>query len=254
MVNLLAANMPLIIDIVGIVFLLIFAIRGMREGFGQMFFTTFGTIICLVLSVLLCSVVANALESWFGLATMVSAKLESPLANVFGEGVMSKTLGDLLVDGKLSAEKLQELNVSGFLQKIILTVSENGSIANSETLGDLICSAFAYYLVLICTAVALFILFKILLKIISATTEKLRSFVLVATLDELLGFAFGLISGIVYLELIIVALGGIPIPAVREVYDAIQTTKVISVISNFGLVQRIFEFISTSGIKSFISK
>ena len=51
--NLLAASMPLIIDIVGIVFILIFAVRGMREGFGQIIFSTFGTIACLILSVVL---------------------------------------------------------------------------------------------------------------------------------------------------------------------------------------------------------
>jgi uncharacterized membrane protein required for colicin V production len=256
MVNLLAADMPLIVDVVGILFILIFAIRGMREGFGQMFITTFGTIICLAASILLCSAVANLSESWFGLISKVAEKLEPSLINTFGNDVMSKTLGELLVDGVLGAEQLEALNINGFLREIILSVSNNGNIVGTETLGDLISSAFAYYIVLIISAVILFIAFKILLRAISALTDKLRSFVLVAAVDEVLGFVAGLISGVIYLELVILlisTLGGVIAP-VQSIYTVITNSTVISYIHEIGLLQEISNFVTSSGIIKLFSK
>ena len=256
MVNLLAADMPLIVDIVGILFILIFAIRGMREGFGQMFITTFGTIISLAASIFLCSSVANLSESWFGLIGKVADKLEPSLINAFGNDVMTKTLAELLVDGVLGAEQLEALNINGFLKEVILSVSQSGNLGGSETLGDLICSTFAYYIVLIGSAVLLFILFKILLKIISAITDKLRSFVLVAAIDEALGFVVGLISGVVYLELVILlisALGGFATP-IQDLYAAITNSTVIGYIHEIGLLQKISNFVTSSGIIKLFSK
>lgn len=245
--NLLAANMPLIIDVVGIVFILIFAIRGMREGFCQMIFTTFGTIVCLLLSVVLCATVTEFLGDKFGLITMVSGKLEGPIAGMFKGDVLATPL-----EGSLTAAKLNELGITGFLQKVVLAVAKDADVSVGMTLGDVVCNAFAYYVVLICCAIILFIIFKILLKIISATTEKLRSLALIAAVDELLGFALGLVAGVIYLELVIMLLGIIPVAAVQDVYVAISSTKVISLIHKIGIIQIILNFITSDAVKSFI--
>lgn len=251
--NLLAASMPLIIDIVGIVFILIFAVRGMREGFGQIIFSTFGTIACLILSVVLCSYVTTFLGEKFGLVAMVADKLDGPLTKVFGEGVMSTSL-EGLAEGGLTAAELQELKITGILNKVVLAVVKGADYANATLLGDVLCMAFAYYIVLICSAIVLFIIFKILLKILSATTEKLRSLVLIAAVDELLGFVLGLISGVIYMELLIMLMGVIPIPAIQSVNAAIAQTKVVSLIHDIGIIQLILNFITSDAVKSFVSK
>lgn len=250
--NLLAASMPLIIDIVGIVFILIFAVRGMREGFGQIIFSTFGTIVCLILSVVLCSYLTTFLGEKFGLIAMVADKLDGPLTKVFGENVMNTSL-EGLAEGGLTAAKLQELKITGILNKVVLAVVKGTEISDTMLLGDVLCMAFAYYVVLICSAIVLFIVFKILLKIISATTEKLRSLVLVAAVDELLGFVLGLISGVIYMELVIMLIGVLPIPAIQSVSAAIAQTKVVSLIHNIGIIQLILNFITSDAVKSFIS-
>ena len=242
--NLLAASMPLIVDVVGIVFILIFAIKGMREGFGQIFFATFGTIICLVLSVLLCSSVANFLQAQFGLATMVSEKLQGSLSGVFGEEVLSATLEGV------SAEMLKELNVNVFLQKIILSVAESSTLPLETTLADVIFPTLAFYAVMICSAILLFIILKIIIKLLSAGAERLRSVVAVAALDEFLGFVLGLIGGIIYLELIIMLMNVIPLEAVQNVCNAIAETSVIGKVH--GVVQSILGALSSGAIGEFL--
>ena len=242
--NLLAASMPLIIDVVGIVFLLIFAVKGMREGFGQIFFATFGTIICLVLSVLLCSTVANFLQTQFGLATMISGKIEGSLTGVFGAEVLAVPLESV------NAETLKVLNVNVFLQKIILGVAQGSQLPADTTLANVLFPTITYYVLMVCCAILLFIIFKIIIKIFSASAEKLRSIVVIAALDEFLGLVLGLLGGIIYLELIIMLINIIQIEAVQNIYNMIAGTNVIGKLHGF--LQGILGNLSSGAITDFL--
>ena len=77
---------------------------------------------------------------------------------------------------------------------------------------------------------------------------------MVAAVDELLGFVLGLISGVIYMELLIMLMGVIPIPAIQSVNAAIAQTKVVSLIHNIGIIQLILNFITSDAVKSFVSK
>ena len=244
--NLLAVNMPLIIDVVGALFVAIFALKGLKKGFGQMFVKTFGTILSLLFAALLCGAVAELLESQFSLVSTVSDKIGGVLTNAFGDTVMNTTL-DEVANGKL-----EELNLSGFLLQIIHLVVDDAGLPPETTLNTVICPTFAYYIVMIISAIVLFIIFKIIFKIIGKIFESLHSITLLAIVDELLGLALGLITGVIYLELIIMAMGVIPVEIIQNVYLNITNTTVVNFIHNIGIFQLIMNAISSVNVVDFV--
>lgn len=246
--NLLAVSLPLIIDIVGVAFIAIFALRGLKKGFGQMFIKTFGTILSLLFAALLCGAVAEFLENQFSLVSKLSDSLGGALTNVFGDGVMNTTMAEV------AEGKLEQLNLSGFLLNIIHMVVDDAGLPPETTLNTIICPTFAYYLIMILAAIVLFIIFKILFKIVGKIIEGLHSVTLIAMVDELLGLALGLITGILYMEIGIVVLGIIPVEFVQSIYLNIANTTVINFIHNIGVFQLVMNAISSVNIADFVKE
>ena len=73
--NLLAVNLPVIVDAVAIFFVATFTIIGYAKGFVKQFVSAFGTILSLLLAVLLCTSVATFLQSQFGFVETVSKSI-----------------------------------------------------------------------------------------------------------------------------------------------------------------------------------
>ncbi len=244
--NLLAANMPLIIDVVGIVFILAFTLYGFIKGFGNMFIKTFGTILSLLFAALLCAPVAELLENLFSLVTTVADKLGGVLTKTFGDAVMNTTLQEA-ADGKLA-----ELGVSGFLAGIINSIIEGAGLPMDTTLNQIICPTFAYYIVMILSAIVLFIIFKILFKIVGKIIKKLHAVAVIAVVDKSLGLLLGLITGIVYLELAIIVMGIVPVEAIQNIYASISSTAIVSIIHDIGIFQLIIKAISSVNVVDFV--
>ena len=141
--NLLAANMPVIVDVVAIAFVALFAIRGISKGFAKLFVSVFGTILSLLFAVLLCTSVANFLQSQFSLVTTVSKSISGILEKVFGGPIMNTTLE------QATTEKLAELGLGDWLSSIILSFASDSSIPTDTTLNEIICPTFAYYVVIV---------------------------------------------------------------------------------------------------------
>ena len=246
MFNLLSANLPLIIDGVAVVFILIFALRGLNKGFAKLFISVFGTIISLLLAVLLCSTVTNVLESKFSVVTNMAGSLEGVLTKVFGEKAMNTTLA------QVTSDTVHELKLGSWLTDIVLTFAKDNSIPTDTTLNQIIGPTFGYYVVLVIVIIALFIIFKILFFLLGAFIKSLHSLKLVALVDKSLGFALGLVQGIISLELLIMTVAIIPIPVVQNIYASISLTAFTNFIHNINLYGVIMDMVASADIVGFV--
>lgn len=244
--NLLAANMPVIVDVVAIAFVALFAIRGISKGFAKLFVSVFGTILSLLFAVLLCTSVANFLQSQFSFVTTVSKSISGILEKVFGSPIMNTTLE------QATTEKLAELGLGDWLSSIILSFASDSSIPTDTTLNEIICPTFAYYVVIVIAVICLFIIFKILFFLLGAFIKKLYTVKLVALVDRTLGLLLGAISGIINLELIILILGIIPIDIVQQIYTSISQSVFANFVKTVNLYEVILNAISSANVIGYV--
>ncbi len=246
MLNLLAVNLPVIVDVVSLVFVSAFVIYGYAKGFVKQFLSVFGTILSLLLAVVLCTSVAGFLENQFKVVTTVSNGLGGVFTNLIGDKVMNTTLTEA-TEGYLN-----DHGMPIWLINIVLEFVSEGSLPMDTTLNQIICPTFAYYIVIACSAVGLFIVFKILFFLLSKIINKLHSIRLVAILDNTLGIVLGLVSGIIYLELIIIVVAIIPVPAFQSITIAIQNSFLTNFISKISLYNIILNAISTTNVIGYV--
>lgn len=243
---LLATVSPLAIDMVALVFVLVFAISGLIKGFTKLFFKVFGTILSLLFAVLLCASVSNFLQDKFSLVSLFADKLEGILTKVFGDALMNTTLEQAVSNG------LDDLGLGNLLLPIVESFAQDASIPTNTTLNQIICPTFAYYLVMIISIIALFIIFKILFFLLGALVKSLYALKLVAIMDRLLGFLLGALSGAIYLEIIILVLGVLPIGFIQQIYAQIPFTVFTAFIEEIGLYNVILDSISFADIFKYV--
>ena len=243
---LLAGISPGAIDLFALLFVMLFALDGLRKGFAKLFFKFFGTIISLLLAILLCATVTNFLQSEHSLVTTVASKLEGLTIKIFGESIATTTLE------QATSEKLSNMGLGSLLTSIVLSFASDASIPTDLTLNEIICPTFAYYVVIVISAIGLFIVFKILIFLLCNFIKKLHALKTVAALDGFLGFALGLLTGIIYLELAIMVIGVLPIAFARDIITQISNTSILSFIQKINLYKIIFDAISSANIIQYV--
>lgn len=238
--NLLSLSNSAIADIVALALILIFSLVGLKKGFAQTFISAFGTIISLTLASLLCSKTVMLLQDKFNLIDTVSNNLAGTLSNIFGDEIMNTTLA------QATETNLNEAGIAGWLVNIIMSMQVNLSVPTDTTLNQIICPTFAYYIVLVIAFLILFVIFKILLWLLGKLILKLHSFKAVKIVDCSLGFALGLIKGILFVELFILIIGVIPIGLFQSLNIEIQNAPICSFLSNINLYALILNSITNS--------
>ena len=246
MYNLLTTSGSAIVNIVALVFVFGFALYGLIRGFAKTFISMFGTILSLLFAILLCSTVTSFLESKFSFVTTMSNALSGVVTNIIGEDLMKVPLA-------LATENtMQYAGVNGLIIRLVLSIKDAGTYPPDTTVGDVACPTFAYYVVLIICAIALFIIFKLIFFVIGRIIRKLYNIKIVAALDKTLGFLLGLISGVIYFETIVMILGAIPIDAVHDLYILIENSSVAHFICSINPYDSILNVISFDNISKFV--
>lgn len=246
MLNLLLANTSAIVDIVALSIIALFALAGLTKGFAKSFFSVFGTILALFLAALLAATVADYLEEKFFLVSKISSKISGFLDGYFGKEIMGISLG------LVNEEILSLAGVSDFISNIIISFKSDPNISQEITLAQIIYPTFAYYIVLILSAITLFIIFKIIFIIIARQTKKPKTSSLVGKLDRFLGFFLGIIHGIISLELLIMIISIIPNEVVQEVYKAIQASSFANLIENINIYSYVLSAFANTDVTAHV--
>lgn len=227
-----------VIDIVALLFIALFALFGFLKGFTKTFISVFGTIASIIIAVLLAPALAELLQNSFSVVNTLTGSVAEALGNLFGEQVMNMPLS------QATEQSLSQTGLAGFIIKIVLQVKDQGAIPLDTTLNQIICPTFAYYIVLIISAVAVFILTKIVFLIIRKLVKLAYACEIVRNVDRLLGLFLGIINGIFNLELIILAISIIPLAFFQDIYAGIQLSIFANFIEDINLYAMLLDVIS----------
>ncbi len=241
--NLLLTNYGAIIDVVALVIVFGFALVGLKKGFVKSLISTFGTVLSLLFAVLLCTRVADVLESKFSFVSKLSNSIANFLDRLVGEDIMNTPLSHASDDIFGSA------GIGGIIASVILSVKNDTSIPLNTSIRDVLAPTFSYYVIIAISVVILYILFKIALfligEIIKRNLYKINS---VAKTDKLLGFIFGLISGIVYIEFFILIISILPLGFCQNLYVQIHATTFTAFIEKINLYSKLINMLSIGSV------
>ena len=244
---LLSTSVSAIVDIVALSLIIVFAVWGFMHGFVKTFFSAFGTIMSLLLAIILAPSVVNFLQDKYDFITTVSNGLTATLSGYFGNDVMNLTINEA------SREVLSGAGLTGFILDIIISVQADGSVSRDAKLSQIICSTFGYYLTFIICAIALFIVLKLIFKLISEIAKKRhaegKGFI---KLDKALGFALGLVHGIIILEFAIIAIKTIPLGFMQDIYVGVQASVVAGLIEKISLFNLLMGLLTRVNVVGFI--
>ena len=246
MLNLLSSNVSAIVDGVALGFLALFALFGLFKGLVNTLFKVCGTLFSILLAALLCSTVAGFLQEQFGLINTISDWLSGVLGSLFGEELMSAPLSSA-TEGALS-----EAGVAGFVIQIVLSLKGDKNIPEGTTLSQIICPAFAYYIVIILAFIVLFILFKLIFKILSNIILHFFEFKPLKILDKLLGLIFGAVRGVLNFEILVTFLTAIPIAIFQDVSAAVQVSSVAKIFMDINLSGILMSAFANIDVASFV--
>ena len=234
-----------IIDIVVLILIFVFAIVGVVQGFTKSFVSAFGGILSLIFAGLLCSSMANFMETQFELVTKLSDKLGGITKGIFGDIV------DVQV-GEANENLLSEAGIALWLIKMIFSVE--GDLSPTTTINSIICPIFAFYILTIISFIVLYILFKILFLLLSKVVKDLYAFKLVEASDRLLGLALGFLRGIIIVQVGLLLINTLPIAFFQRLSASLVDASFTNFINNINLFNVIIKALSESNINEIISK
>ncbi len=236
-----------IVDLVALGLIVLFCVWGLIRGFVKVFISIFGRILSLLLAVLLCSSMAVFLSETFGLTNTIASWLMGVVSNIFGDELANTTLLEA------TESSLNNFSISSWLVKIILEAKNSGDIAQTTTLNQIISPALAHYIVLVISAVILYIIFRIIFFIVGEIVSKLHKIKLIGSVDKSLGAVLGLIWGIISVQVIVFVINVIPLGFFQEISVAIDQSAVTSFISSINLFGFIISSITSKDILATIS-
>lgn len=245
MENLLLNLSSATIDTIALIFIGLYALRGLTKGFIRTLLSLFSTVISLILAIIIAPSVVGFLEEKYLLLTKISDTVSGAMEGIFGQELLSLPIS-LATEENLAAGGINPL-----FTKIILGLSSS-SYPEGTTVGQALNPTFAYYVLVFISIIALFIIIKIIVFIVSMVIKKLLAGKKIAKVDKLLGLVLGVIYGVLSLEMTILLISVIPLPFMQEIYSVIQTSTVTAFISEHSLYTALLDTLSNVNVKEFI--
>ncbi|MBQ7369635.1 MAG: CvpA family protein [Clostridia bacterium] len=212
-------QMAYIADIVVVLYLLIMAVVNAKKGFVGCVFGLVGSIVALAVAFLCAEMVVEATDNLFGLQALIENAI---MPNVQGATVQ---------------EALANMNIPEFLIGIIAE-GQTDVVAGIQEL--------SHFLTLVVAGVVLFILCKIVLKILEKIFRSLIEHIsFINAIDKLLGAVIGLAQGALTVLLILAAVTMIP-EAATSVGGLLDQTLFLGVLYHENPILQIFSMIFAS--------
>lgn len=227
-----------IIDIVALALIVLCAVLGFKRGFAKTFVSTFGILLSIIFAVLLSGVTAKFLETQFSWTTKIASGLSKTVSSVFGKELMETTIE------QASNTSLLNAGLPGLIVKMVLSVKSGTSLPPDVTIGQTISSTFAYYITVLIAVVILYVLFRIALFLLSELIFKAHKFGVIKGIDRELGALFGIIRGIIIVQILILIFDILPFDFFNSISVAISKSYVTNFISKINIFKIILSAIS----------
>ncbi len=235
-----AGTIAIIIDVAVCLILIIYALVGLSKGFFNCLLKIFGTLGAVVIAVL----TAKPVLSFVNGIVDISAACGKWMSSYFVGGgfeteVTSANIGTM-------GETVAATDIFEPLKTLLRNIVEKAEVTGetTTTLGELCGSALGHIVASIFVGIALFIIIKVIVALLSKLFDDASSKNNALNgLDKLLGLVFGTVKGLVFLGLAIVITNFLCyIPAVNNVVtENINNTKVTKIAYNFA-TEKVDEF------------
>ena len=243
-----SSSISLITNLIIIGILVSMGFLGAKRGFVKSFFAIFGSILSVLFAVLLCTTVADFLESKYSLVTSLSNSVSGVLSGIFGGELMNTPLEST------SETALSKANLASWIIKIILSVKLDGAIPPETTISQIISPVFGYYIACIISVIGLFILFKIAFFIVGEIVKDMHKIKIVGMLDVTLGAVLGIVEAIVFLQVLFMIIKVIPLGFFQTLTIYIESSAVANFIDQINLFSIIVKSITENNLIEVILK
>ncbi len=245
---LLTFNVPsAIIDVFLVILILATCVGGYKKGFVKSFLSTFGSFISIIIAVVLCSTVANFLETKFTLITKISENISNVLIKIFGEELMLTTLKEA------TEASLTDSSLSAWLVKIVIDVKGTGNLPLETTVSGVVSPVFGYYITCIISIIGLYVILRIAFVLLGDIIAGLHSFVLIGFADKALGLIFGAIKGVIMAQLLIIVIRVIPLKIFQDLIATFEQSVIASSLDKLNLFSYLLNLITQANLSEIIS-
>ena len=225
---------PQIVDLVVVILIALFAIIGLMKGFIRSLVSTFGTFFAILFAVLVCGAVVTFLETKYQAVTFFGNSISGWVNNLLGTSA-DKTVAEV------TEASFIESGVSGWIAKLILQLKGTEGLDPALTVSQVACSMFGYYISATISIIGLFIIFKILIFIISDLLLKHVVVGALKTVDKVLGFVVGIVSGVIVVQSVLTLIGGIPLDFFVQINGYVSESSFTKFLMSFNVVQAILD-------------
>ncbi len=228
----------IIVEVLIVVVIGVFCFFGCKNGFIKSLISTFGSLFAIIIAVLLCTAVSSFLETKFNLMSSISNGVSGVLVRMFGEDIMLTSLREA------SEASLIDSNLSTWIIKIVLDVKGAGDIPLDYTVSDIVSPVFGYYITCTISVIGIFIIARIALFLVGEIVKDSHECAIVGVPDKLLGLLFGLIKGIIVVQIAFLIIRVIPLGLFQQIMHVVDQSAIAKFINNTNLFALILELVS----------
>ncbi|MFQ6723818.1 MAG: CvpA family protein [Clostridia bacterium] len=189
-----SSTLGIVLDVLIIAMLVIFGFIGFRKGFFKSVISLFSTLVIIIISIFGAGFLAKLINKIYDFTGFISGKLCNGIAG------MHEFYNQPISGGMSGKDVVNAIprETNGFLKKLMAHVLEplNANDIQGETVAEVVSGPFASIIMLIISAIVLFVLLKIIIAIVSRLFENITRNRVFGATNKLLGFAFGAIKGL----------------------------------------------------------
>lgn len=209
------ATIGLIIDIVIILALVLFGIKGFKNGFFKSFLSLFNWVACIVVAALVAKYVAGWINGIYNFSALIGNKISEALTKT--NAFFTMTVSEF--GGKQNVINSMPEDMNGMLKQLIKVVFTNSSVdeTSSESIASIMGGSLGHIVMIIIAGILTFIVLKIALALLSKLFDNISKTKVLGSVNKIAGLAFGVIkAGLIILILNFVLVGLTLIPTVNN--------------------------------------
>lgn len=206
------STVGIIIDVIIVAILVIFGIIGFNKGFLKSIISLFSWVVCLVVAILTAKYVASWINGIYDFSSLIGGKIAESLSSsneFFSRTIASFESVDQIIEG------INGLELNGIVKQIVKVVFSNTNVdlTSEETVGAIAGSSLGHIIMVVISAVLVFIVLKIIIAILSRLFDNIARTKILGGLNKVFGLIFGVVKAcciVFILNCLLVGLSLIP--------------------------------------------
>lgn len=208
----------IVVDVAVFIFFLVFAIMGFKKGFFRSLVGIISTVVAVFGAVYFAPSVVKFLEETFAVGTNLTKTITEMFA--------AKEGFDLPFNQENLELFVTNMGIPSFLSGLVVSLLGDFENTAGKTVGEVLPASLSALAMNAICVVALFLLFTLLLWLVSKIfTKLLDSIPVIGALNRLLGMALELVKALIILYVVLMIVSLVPSQVVQDVIEATTLLK-----------------------------